>query len=113
MSLPAGKLRHKVDLQWQVQTQDSQTGAVTHTWETRYAKVPASVEELTAREFFAAQAAQSKVVAKITIRYRSDVDSDIRVLYRDRIYTVEGVTRDKDSMRESLTLLCSEGPKQG
>lgn len=113
MTLPAGKLRHKVDIQSKVQTQNPSTGAVTHVWETTLANVAASVEELTAREFFAAQAAQSKVVAKITIRHRDTVTPSMRVLYRSKVYTIEGITRDKDSMREAMTLLCSEGPKKG
>lgn len=113
MSLAAGKLRHKVDIQRKVQVQDPFTGAVTHTWETLWSSIPAAVEELTAREFFAAQAVQSKVTAKIMIRYRSTVDSNMRVLHRGRVYTIEGITRDKDSMQEAMFLMCSEGPKKG
>jgi|SRR5690625_144321 len=112
MSIASGKLRHKVALQKQIRTQDPVTGAMKTTWQT-VAAVWASVEPLSAREFIAAQAAQSAVSARIVIRHRSDVDATMRILHRGRIYNIEGVLADPRSGREYLTLPCSEGVNDG
>lgn len=110
--IASGKLRHKVALQKQVRTQDPETGAMVTTWQT-VANVWASVEPLSAREFIAAQAAQSAVSARIVIRHRPDVDATMRILHRGRIYNIEGVLADPRSGREYLTLPCSEGVNDG
>lgn len=110
--IASGKLRHKVALQRPIRTQNPDTGSVSTTWET-IANVWASVEPLSAREFIAAQAVQSEISARITIRYRPDVDATMRILHRGRIYNIQGVLSDPRSGLEYLTLPCSEGVNDG
>lgn len=104
----AGRLRHKVDIQAPVQTQDPNTGEILESWLT-IASVWAAVESLSMREFLAAQAEQSEVRAKITIRYRENVDATMRIVYRGKWYTVFGVIPDSDSMLEHQVLMVGEG----
>ena len=78
--LKAGNLRHSVTLQRKQQTQNPQTGAMVTTWVTE-ATVPAAVEPLSAREFIAAQAVQSDVSVRITMRYRPGITSAMRLLH--------------------------------
>lgn len=104
----AGKLRHRVELQAQVKTQDETTGEVLVQWQT-IANLWAAVESLSMREFLAAQAEQSEVRGKITIRHRDDIDATMRVYYKGRLYNIMGVMPDSDSMIEHMVLAVSEG----
>ncbi|HDG7399279.1 phage head closure protein, partial [Klebsiella pneumoniae] len=53
------------------------------------------------------------VTTRITIRYREGVTRKHRILFRGRIYNIEGVLPDPRSGREYLTLPCSEGANDG
>lgn len=111
----SGTLRHRIEIQEPVEVQDSDTGDVTFEWDTIEGgkSVPASIEPLSAREFLAASATQSKVVARITIRYRAGITAKMRCLHGSRIYNIEGVLADPDSGLEWLTLPVSEGTNNG
>jgi SPP1 family predicted phage head-tail adaptor len=110
--MQAGKLRHHVSLQKPVKTQNPSTGAVVNSWQ-ETAKLWAEVAPLSAREFVAAQATQSEVTTRITIRFRSDVTPKHRIVYAGKIYNIEGVLADDKSGRDYLTLPCSEGVNDG
>lgn len=110
--MQAGKLRHRVMLQHKVSVQNPLTGAVTPEWQD-IKKVWADVVPLSAREFIAAQATQAEITTRITIRYRSGLTNANRIVFRDRIYNIEGVLPDAVSGLEYLTLPCSEGVNDG
>lgn len=110
--MQAGKLRHRVTLQKPVKTQSPSTGAVINTWED-VAELWADVVDLSAREFIAAQAAQSEITTRITVRYRDDVTSKHRILFRGRVYNIHGALADDKSGLEYLTLPCSQGVNNG
>lgn len=114
--MQAGKLRHRIQLQQQVQEQDPETGAVVLVWQdwpTLGKKLFASIEPLSARDFIAAQALQSQVTARIVIRYRAGVLPTMRALHLGKVYNIHGVLPDPDSGIEYLTLPVSEGVKDG
>lgn len=106
--LAAGALRHRVTLQKPVYSQDPKTGDAVPAWQD-VAKLWANVAPLSAREFEAANADQSKVEARITIRYRADVDNTHRFVFRGMTYNIEGVLPDNQSGLEYLTVIVSEG----
>lgn len=106
------KLRHRITIQHKTRTQDPETGELTEGW-ADFATTWASVEPLSAREFIAAQSTQSKISARIVIRYRSGIDASMRILHDGRVYNIEGVLPDNKSGREWLTLPCSEGVNDG
>lgn len=110
--LQAGKLRHRVVIQYPVETQNQDTGAIDIVW-TNLATVWASIEPLSAREFIAAQSEASRITTRIIIRYRSDVNSKMRLYhsFKGQYYDIHGVLSDKNSGLEYLTLPCSEGLK--
>jgi SPP1 family predicted phage head-tail adaptor len=117
MSLPAGKLRHRVRLERPTYTQDTTTGEQVLTW-TQVATVSAAIEPLSAREFIAGQAMQSNIDTRITIRHRDDVKASWRAVHMvngvaGRIYNIHGPLPDKDSGREYDTLPCSQGVNTG
>lgn len=107
MSLAAGKLRHQVQIQQPVTVIDS-NGERTETWE-HVAYVWAAVEPLSAKEFMTAQQIQSKVSTRITIRYRDSIDATMRIVFRGKLFNIEGVLSDPVSGLEYLTLPCSQG----
>lgn len=103
-----GKLRHLMTLQQPVTTQSATTGEMVTVW-TEVAKVWASLEPLSANAFVAAGAEQSEVTARVTIRFRDDVTSKMRLAYRGMYYDIKGVLADPKSGLEYLTLPVGEG----
>lgn len=112
MSLAAGRLRHRVRIEMLAESQAS-NGAVSESWVTFADNVPAAIEPLSAREFIAAQQAQSEVTARIVIRYRPGVTAKMRIVHGGRVYNIAGVLPDKESGREYLTMPVSEGVNAG
>ena len=122
MTLAAGKLRHRILIEQYIALQDSNgealqdplTGEVMMDW-TSLAEVWAAIEPLSAREFIAAQATQSKISARITIRHREDLDASMRLIHmrsggvRGKVYNPAGFLADPMSGLEYLTIPCSEG----
>jgi SPP1 family predicted phage head-tail adaptor len=109
MSLAAGKLRHQIWIDRPVQTRDENGGYI-NSWE-HITDVPlwAAIEPLSVREYIAAQATQSTITARITIRYRAGLTADMRILHGDKIYNPAGFLADKDSGLEYMTIPCTEG----
>ena len=107
-----GKLRHLVSLQRNVPSQDMATGAMVDNW-IEVARLWASIEPMSAREFVAAHAVQSEVTTRITIRFRAGITAAMRIVYRGSIYNIAGVLTDRESGVEYLTLPCSEGVNRG
>ena len=107
-TIEAGRLRHRVTIQRQTQTQNPQTGEMTVDW-SDVATVWAAVEPISAREFIAAQEPNAKITARVTIRYLAGIDASMRLLKNSRVYNIHGVMEDIDSGREYLTLPVSEG----
>ncbi len=106
--MQAGKLRHRITLQEPVKEQNPTTGAVINTGAMSQPFGPKSLlyphVSLSPPE-----ASQGEVTTRITIRYREGVTRKHRILFRGRIYNIEGVLPDPRSGREYLTLPCSEG----
>lgn len=112
MPLSAGKLRHRVTIQRPVNVQDADDGAMVTTWQD-VATVWAAIEPLSAREFIAAMAEDSKVSTRITMRYRSDISHEMRLYHAAKsiYYDIHGILSDKDSGLEYITIPVSEGVK--
>ena len=114
-TLFSGVLRHRIAIQEQLEEQDSDTGEITHVWATvsGMGNVPAEIVPLSAREFIAAQATQSEIVARIVIRYREGIDATMRAVHKGAVYNIRGVLADPRTGREWLTLPVSAGLTDG
>lgn len=109
----AGDLRHRVQFQKLVPGVDPETQEpIAGEW-VDVAKVYASIEPLSGREFIAAQAVQSEVVGRIVIRRRTDIKAQMRGVFRGRIYNIQGVLPDPKSGLDYLALPYSEGVNDG
>lgn len=107
MTQAAGKLNHRISLESLETSQDS-AGDTVEDWIPQ-GDVWAEVAPVSAKEFVSSAAMQSKIVARITIRYRADVQATWRVKFRNRYYNIEGVLTDVVSGLEYMTLPCSQG----
>lgn len=107
--MEAAKLRHRVTLQQPINGRDS-FGGVVPDWQD-VADLWAAIEPISAREFIASAAEQSKVTTRITIRARPGVTAKMRIYHTDsgKYYNIEGVLSDKESGKDYYTLPCSEG----
>lgn len=109
----AGDLRHRIQFQKLVSGMNPETHEPLPGEWVDVVKVWAAIEPLSAREFIAAQAAQSEVVGRLVIRRRNDIKAQMRGVYRGQIYNIQGVLPDPKSGREYLTLPYSEGVNDG
>lgn len=111
-SLDARKLRHRVVIQQPMETQNADTGDMEITW-VDLARVWAAIEPLSGREFIAAQSENNEVTARITVRFRPDINAKMRLYHEAKgvYYNIEGILADKDSGKEYLTMPVSEGLK--
>ena len=99
----AGQLDQRVTLETRT-TEPGGWGEPVETW-TPVATVWAVVEPLAGREYMAAQAAQSEIVARIRIRYRPGITSQDRVIHEGTTYNIKSVI-DIRSGRRELVLMC-------
>lgn len=102
--MQAGRLRERVTLERKTAGAVDPWGQpIPDAWES-LATVWAAVEPLAGREYIAAQAAQSEVTTRIRIRWRGDVDSQIRVVHRGKTYDVMSVIDPRSERRELILM---------
>lgn len=109
MSISAGELRHRITIQTKGPDRDADGYPTPSAW-VDYKKLWAKVTHLSGKDLIAAQANQSKVVARLKIRYRKDINTDMRVIYKGEIYALDSqALEDADSGYEYVTFLLSQG----
>lgn len=113
MPLSAGRLRHRIDIQEQQQTQDPNTGQLVVSWVNVWEGVPAAVEPLSVREFIAAKGVQSEVSIRVVIRHREGLNASMRIVHKGRILNPAGFLADPTYGVEFITIPCSEGVNDG
>lgn len=100
-----GRLRHRVTIQEETDTEDEQ-GGYTSAWST-LCKLWAQIEPLTASEQFYRGGLQAGVTHRVTLRYRDDIGPTNRVVFNSRTFNIRGV-RNIDERNTDLELLCEE-----
>lgn len=110
------RLRHRIDIQELITTQDSDTGAVTEAWASILSSdeplIPAAVYPLSGREFVAAEAIQARVSTRITMRYRPGILPTMRVTHGADTYNIRAVLPDP-TLRRHINLMCDSGTDNG
>lgn len=106
----AGHLRHRIVIQQSIITRDSY-GQPVASW-VSVATVWAAIEPLSGRELIAAQAVQSEITTRISLRYLPGITSAMRVVHGTRIYNIKTLLNLDERNRE-LQLMCSEGLNDG
>lgn len=105
--MKAGALRTRVFIEQQSTTQDA-VGQPVLIW-TTLATVWAEVRYRRGLESIQADAMTSTVVARVRIRYRSDVHAGMRVRYGGIVYNITAVLPDVNS-KDFLDLTCEVAP---
>ncbi|SEQ76221.1 phage head closure protein [Basfia succiniciproducens] len=100
-----GKLRHRVTLQKQTNTQNDY-GAFVSTWQD-VATVWAEVKPISGREYFSAQQVQSEVSTQIWIRYLEGIEPTMRVKHNDKHYEILSVL-NHNGRNTSIQLMCKD-----
>lgn len=105
--MEAGVLRDRIELWKRVEEQDS-TGELLTVFKL-YKKVWAKVTPVSGREFIVGGQEQSKVMARILIRYNEKVDNSYRIKHKNKTYNIEAVLEDNVTGTIWQNLMCSEG----
>lgn len=95
----ASELRHRVVIQSKGEGGRDEDGhPLPNEW-TTYKTLYAKVTPVSARDLALSQSEVTEIVARMKIRYRTDIDTSMRVLWKDRIYTIdsEGLDDNVDS----------------
>ncbi|MCK2183508.1 phage head closure protein [Halomonas getboli] len=110
----SGRLRHRVRLERPANVQNPDTGAMEPGW-ALVRRTWADIEPLSARDFIAAQAGQSEVSARITLRWRDDITAEKRLVDErtGKVYNIAGVLPDPKSGVHYVTLPVKEGVNDG
>jgi SPP1 family predicted phage head-tail adaptor len=105
--MQAGKLRHRVTVQQNTPTRDTD-GAEIDDW-SDVATVWGAVIPLSGREQFISSGDQTVALAdtRIEIRYRSGLDVKMRVTWDGHTYNIRQI-REIDSRRREIHLYCQE-----
>lgn len=103
--LNPGLLRHLVTIEAYTTTRDTDGAAVPTPF--ALATVWAAIDTLSGRELLSAQQIHAEVTHKITIRYRPEVRSDMRIKYGARLFEVLSPLHD-EGRRTRTELLCKE-----
>ncbi len=110
MTISAGTLRHRVTIERYIKGELDKNGfAAAGTW-VKHKDVWAKITPLSAKDMLAAQAAQSQVVARMMIRYRTDIDTTMRVRHGDVLYAIDSqALADATTGNIYCTFLLSNG----
>lgn len=106
--MKAGRLRQTVIFQQNVPIK-LPSGQLKKEW-IDIAFVRCEVKHLSGRELISANAEMSEVTVRVWMRYRPDINSTCRMVWREQIYDIQSVIPDEKLTR--LELLCKQGVKQ-
>lgn len=118
MGLPAARFSERVQIQQRVVTGRNAMGGDIFAWQPAFAHaadgyIAASVEPLRAREWFAAAQMQASADYRVTLRYRTGITSDMRVLWRGEPLEIVGPPIDVKARHENIELMCASGVRNG
>lgn len=106
----AGRLSHRITLQRRATTEDA-LGQPVGAWQD-VATVWADAQPIRGREWFQAEAAQSSIDVRFTLRHRRDVSSGMRVFWNGRPYDIQSVI-DVGGDGRTLELMAVTGQGDG
>lgn len=99
-------LRWRITIEQLVLSDDGQ-GGHSESWST-LATPWAKLEPLSASQIWHAQQLEHRVTHKITIRYRNDIESNMRILFEGRIFHIKSF-RDLESQKRFTEIMAEEG----
>lgn len=107
----AGKLNHRVTIQQRSTTRDPAMGSEIVGW-ADVVTVWAQFDPIRGREYYSAKQEQAETVARFRIRYRSDIVTEMRVVFGGKFYDIEDVINVR-GLNDYLELMTREGLTNG
>jgi SPP1 family predicted phage head-tail adaptor len=104
--LKAGELNKKITFQRATYTYDSRNEKIP-TWTDEPTSTHAAIITTGGREFYAAQKLNAETSAVIKIRYRSDLNTAMRIKYGNRIFHIISIN-DVDAKHIEMQIACKE-----
>ena len=112
MGQRASEFRHRVLVQRKGANRDEDGYPIPAQW-SDYLSLWAKITHLSGRDLIAAQSNQSKIVARMKIRYREDIDTTMRVVYKGKHYAIDSQPlEDMSTGFEYVTFILSQGTEQ-
>lgn len=115
----AHRLRHRVAIQEQVETQDTNTGAYSVSWQnvmldtnTELNSVPAEVLTGAGREFVNSGSTQAEISARINLRWFPELNQSMRIIWDGKIFNIHSIETDLTG-RQEYRLKCTSGVNDG
>ena len=108
----SGRLRHRVQFDELVESQNETTGLIEKTWRKK-AVLWCSGEPLSGRELIAAQGNHSEITGKMLMRYNPEITHEMRAVFRGKYYNIHAVIVDNKSGIEYQNVMTSEGVNDG
>ncbi|MDC9623754.1 phage head closure protein [Xenorhabdus sp. XENO-7] len=105
--MQAGRLRNRITLQNFTQAR-LPSGQKVQEWQD-IATVWAEVKHISGRELLASGAALSEATVRVWLRYRADITSASRLVFKGQVYDIQAVIPDGKCTQ--LELLCKQGVK--
>lgn len=100
MGVKAGQLRHRVIIEkYDAGGRDDDGFELPSQW-SEYLKLWAKVTPLSSKDLIGAQGEQSEVTARMMVRYNTDINTTMRVIWKGRIYAIDsdGLDDNEDGM---------------
>lgn len=88
-----GDLRHRITFQ-KFTTVVNENGFEEEAWQD-YKTVWASVSNLSGKEYYQAAAVQAEKTVKLLIRYIKEVDTSMRIIFKDKQYNITSIDNMK------------------
>ena len=113
MAVAASELRHRVIIQQYIKGGRDDDGFELPSRWTQHLKLWAKITPLSTKDLLSAQAADSEVAARMKVRYRTDIDTDMRVIWKGRIFAIDSQgLDDNETGMEHTTFNLSGGIEQ-
>ncbi|MFU8927557.1 phage head closure protein [Acinetobacter puyangensis] len=108
--MQAGELRHRITVQvYQSGGRDDDGFPIPAQW-IDYKKLWSKITPLSAKDLITAQANQSEVTARMKIRYRTDITTEMRVIWKGRVFAIQSQALDDNlTGNQYCTFLLSGG----
>ena len=105
MVMRIGPLRHRLTIE-EYEVLSNDIGVESRQWKT-LETVWGSIEVLTGKEYISPLGTKEEISVKITVRYFKELNSKMRITFKDRIFKIEGIINPEER-NIMLILLCSE-----
>ena len=109
--MQAGLLRDRVTIQVRSSTDDA-AGEPALTWTDFAVGIHGNVNDMTGKEYIAAQAVTNAVNTTIVIRYRAGITAAMRAVSRGVTYNIQAVIEPENRRRE-MHLMCVRNVSNG